>query len=104
VYVLPPTTYSLLYWPPVIYPPTMFDCSLRTNANKIKGIKYEDLAYGALHGFASAGSNNGHNGTSGTAFYQNPEVVIDYSWRAYDIPSSLHLIKLFHLFSVVNDM
>ncbi|TGJ87018.1 hypothetical protein E0Z10_g1728 [Xylaria hypoxylon] len=28
------------------------------------------------------GTNNGHNGTSGAAFYQNEDVVIDFSWRA----------------------
>jgi feruloyl esterase len=36
-----------------------------------------------MSGFASVGSNNGHNGTSGAAFYQNPEVVTDFAWRAY---------------------
>ncbi|KAK5630910.1 hypothetical protein RRF57_006625 [Xylaria bambusicola] len=30
----------------------------------------------------SFGTNNGHNGTSGTAFYENEDVVIDFSWRA----------------------
>ncbi|KAI0416762.1 feruloyl esterase B [Xylaria grammica] len=45
-------------------------------------IKYEDIAYGATNGFASFGTNNGHNGTSGNAFYQNEDVVVDFSWRA----------------------
>jgi feruloyl esterase len=45
-------------------------------------IKYEDIAYGLSHGFATAGTNNGHNGTGGKDFLDNPEIVIDYSWRA----------------------
>jgi feruloyl esterase len=46
------------------------------------GIHYEDMAYTTLNGFASVGSNNGHNGTSGVAFYDNPDVVEDFAWRA----------------------
>ncbi|KAL9118283.1 MAG: hypothetical protein Q9187_005173 [Circinaria calcarea] len=46
------------------------------------GIKYEDLAYATQNGFASYGSNNGHNGTTGVAFYRNPDVVADFAWRS----------------------
>ncbi|KAB8239067.1 Tannase/feruloyl esterase [Aspergillus alliaceus] len=45
-------------------------------------IKYEDLEYGAVNGFAVVGSNNGHNGTAGDSFYQNAEVLRDFAWRA----------------------
>ncbi|KAI1734677.1 feruloyl esterase B [Xylaria scruposa] len=45
-------------------------------------IRYEDLAYGTKRGFASFGTNNGHNGTSGVAFFQNEDTVTDFSWRA----------------------
>lgn len=45
-------------------------------------IQYEDIAYGASFNFATVGANNGHNGTSGEAFYKNPEVVEDFSWRS----------------------
>lgn len=45
-------------------------------------IYYEDIAYGASLGFATVGSNNGHNGTSGKPFYKNPEVVKDFAYRA----------------------
>ncbi|KAF4636645.1 hypothetical protein G7Y89_g1456 [Cudoniella acicularis] len=48
--------------------------------------KYEDLNYGTKYGFATVGSNNGHNGTGGVAFYHNDEVLKDYVWR------SLHTI------------
>lgn len=46
------------------------------------GIQYEDLAYTVQHGFSAVATNNGHNGTSGEAFLNHPEVIIDYSWRA----------------------
>lgn len=46
------------------------------------GIKYEDIAYGAANGFATVGSNNGHNGTAGDAFYKNEDVVEDFAWRS----------------------
>ncbi|KAF2833512.1 tannase-domain-containing protein [Ophiobolus disseminans] len=45
-------------------------------------IKYEDLAYTAFNGFASVGSNNGKNGTSGLPFYNNPEIGLDFAWRS----------------------
>lgn len=46
------------------------------------GIKYEDLSYGALNGFATVGANNGHNGTGGKAFLDHPQTVIDYAYRS----------------------
>ena len=45
-------------------------------------IKYEELAYGAQYGFATAGTNNGHNGSSGVTFLNNPDVVEDYASRS----------------------
>ncbi|PVI06793.1 feruloyl esteras-like protein B [Periconia macrospinosa] len=45
-------------------------------------VSYPDLAYGSSLGFASAGANNGHNGTSGGAFYNNADVVADFAYRA----------------------
>lgn len=45
-------------------------------------ISYGDLAYSASLGFASVGANNGHNGTSGGAFYNNEDVVKDFAWRS----------------------
>ncbi|KAL9592819.1 MAG: hypothetical protein Q9179_006339 [Wetmoreana sp. 5 TL-2023] len=53
------------------------------------GIKYEDLAYGTQHGFASVGSNNGHNGTTVVTMYQNPDVVTDFAWRSADVGKRL---------------
>lgn len=56
---------------------------LSTGNGGISGcIQYEDIAYGTSLGFASVGANNGHNGTSGKAFYQNEDVVIDFAWRS----------------------
>ncbi|KAK2757939.1 hypothetical protein FQN54_004345 [Arachnomyces sp. PD_36] len=45
-------------------------------------IKYEDLAYATSHGFAAMGTNNGHNGTTGITFLDNPDILEDYSYRA----------------------
>lgn len=56
---------------------------LATGNGGIDGcIKYEDVNYGTTNGFATVGSNNGHNGTGGTAFYHNDEVIEDYAWRS----------------------
>ncbi|KAF4617033.1 hypothetical protein G7Y89_g15116 [Cudoniella acicularis] len=46
------------------------------------GISDVDLAYTAGLGFATVGANNGHNGTSGLAFYNNPDVVHDFADRS----------------------
>ncbi|KAJ4292515.1 Feruloyl esterase [Kalmusia sp. IMI 367209] len=45
-------------------------------------IGYDDMAYTSSLGFASVGANNGHNGTSGGAFYNQPEVVADFAYRS----------------------
>ncbi len=41
------------------------------------------------------GTNNGHNGTSGEAFLNNPDIVEDFSYRAYET---------YILFSVKSDL
>ena len=46
------------------------------------GIKYEDLAYGTSNGFATMGTNNGHNGTTGVDFLNNPDIIEDFAYRA----------------------
>lgn len=46
------------------------------------GIKYPDLAYGVSHGFATVGTNNGHDGTSLRALLNNEDTTIDFSHRA----------------------
>ncbi|KAF1976119.1 tannase and feruloyl esterase [Bimuria novae-zelandiae CBS 107.79] len=56
--------------------------TLTTDTDGIDGcIKYEDMAYGVTHGFASVGTNVGHNGTSGVSFLNNEDVVVDFAWR-----------------------
>ncbi|KAF2015164.1 tannase and feruloyl esterase [Aaosphaeria arxii CBS 175.79] len=45
-------------------------------------IGYNDIAYGSSLGFASVGANNGHNGTSGGAFYNNADVLEDFAYRS----------------------
>ncbi|KAL1743536.1 Tannase/feruloyl esterase [Schizophyllum fasciatum] len=45
-------------------------------------IQYSDMDYAASLGFATVGANNGHEGQTGEAFLNNPDVVTDYSWRS----------------------
>jgi feruloyl esterase len=45
-------------------------------------ISYDDIAYGSSLGFASVSANNGHNGTSGGAFYNNADVLEDFAYRS----------------------
>ncbi|PVH95198.1 tannase-domain-containing protein [Periconia macrospinosa] len=45
-------------------------------------IQYEDLDFTTSLGFASVATNNGHDGMSGRFFFQNPEVVEDFVYRA----------------------
>ncbi|TDZ37355.1 putative feruloyl esterase B-2 [Colletotrichum spinosum] len=52
-------------------------------------IKYGDLNYGASQGFATIGTNNGHDGTSGAPFLNNPGVVEDYAYRAVHLEADL---------------
>ncbi|KAF4981027.1 hypothetical protein FZEAL_3079 [Fusarium zealandicum] len=52
-------------------------------------IKYGDLNYGSTHNFATIGTNNGHDGTSGKPFYKNPGVVEDYVYRAVHTEAQL---------------
>jgi feruloyl esterase len=46
------------------------------------GLDYSGLTYTTKHGFAAVGSNNGHNGTTGIAFANNPDVVADFAGRS----------------------
>jgi feruloyl esterase len=56
---------------------------LSTGNGGIAGcIQYADVAYAAGLGFATVGANNGHNGTGGGAFLNNPDVVTDFGWRS----------------------
>ena len=56
---------------------------LSTGNGGVSGcIQYPDLAYTAGLGFATVGANNGHNGTSGQAFYKNLDVVHDFVDRS----------------------
>jgi feruloyl esterase len=40
------------------------------------------MVYGTQLGFATVGSDNGHNGNSAKPFLNNIEVVKDFAWRA----------------------
>ncbi|KAK4119270.1 tannase and feruloyl esterase [Parathielavia appendiculata] len=45
-------------------------------------LSYSDMAYTVELGFATVGANNGHNGTSGAPFLNNPDVVEDFAYRS----------------------
>ena len=45
-------------------------------------IQYEDLDYATSLGFASVGTNNGHEGMTGVAFLDNFGVIEDFAYRA----------------------
>jgi feruloyl esterase len=56
---------------------------LATGNGGIDGcIKYDDINYGSKNGFSAVGSNNGHNGTGGSVFLHNPDVLEDYVYRS----------------------
>ncbi|PVI01103.1 tannase and feruloyl esterase [Periconia macrospinosa] len=54
-------------------------------------IQYETLAYGTSENFISVAANNGHNGTSGISFLNNPDAIIDYAHRS--LHTSVNLTK-----------
>jgi feruloyl esterase len=56
--------------------------STSSRSGVIFEVKYEDINYGTANGFSAVGSNNGHNGTGGSAFFRNDEVIKDYVWRS----------------------
>lgn len=62
-------------------------------------IKYNDINYGARLGFATIGTNNGHNGNSGRAFFNNPGVIEDYVYRSVHIAAAYgkQITKAFYL-------
>ncbi|KAL2280137.1 hypothetical protein FJTKL_12750 [Diaporthe vaccinii] len=67
-----------------IWLPESWNGRLVTTGNGGLGgcIDYSGIAYTAKNGFASVGTNNGHNGTSAIQFLNNTEVVVDFAWRA----------------------
>ncbi|TLS26432.1 hypothetical protein PpBr36_04243 [Pyricularia pennisetigena] len=45
-------------------------------------VQYEDVEWAASLGFAAVATNNGHDGMDGIPFFQKPEVVEDFAFRA----------------------
>ncbi|KAF7349303.1 Carboxylic ester hydrolase [Mycena sanguinolenta] len=48
-------------------------------------IDYPNLDYGSALHFATVGSNNGHDGGSGSPFLGHPEVINDFAFRAIHV-------------------
>lgn len=58
-------------------------CFLSTGNGGLGGcIQYEDIDYGTSLGFATVGTNNGHDGMTRQAFLNNLDVITDYAWCA----------------------
>lgn len=63
---------------------------LSTGNGGISGcIQFEDLGYGASLGFATLGSNGGHDGMTGVPFLDNEDVVADFAWRSLHTTAEL---------------
>lgn len=63
------------------------------------GIQFEDMAYTIGQGFAVVGANNGHDGRSGKAFLNSPEVIADFAYRSY----GSHPLYSLHLSSAITN-
>jgi len=61
-------------------------------------IGYGDMSYGTSLGFAAVGSNNGHDGDNGLSFYNNPESLADFVYRARHLSTvaGKQIIKSFY--------
>ncbi|KAK2026437.1 tannase and feruloyl esterase [Colletotrichum zoysiae] len=68
---------------------TIADCESLAGRLSLPDTAYEDLNYGASHQFATIGTNNGHDGISGSPFYENPGVVEDYVYRSVHLEAQL---------------
>jgi hypothetical protein len=64
----------------------MFCAATRTN--HAAGIDYPTLSYGSSLGFATAGTNVGHDGQTGESL-MNSEVFTDYAWRGIHLEAVL---------------
>lgn len=60
-----------------------------THIRRSSGIKYGNLAYGSSLGFATIGTNNGHDGDTGEFFLNNTEVLADFTNRSIPIAAVL---------------
>ncbi|RFN52957.1 tannase and feruloyl esterase [Fusarium flagelliforme] len=60
--------------------------------------KYDELDYGSSYGFATIGTNNGHDGNHGRPFYNSLGTVEDYSYRAIHLEAVLgkQIVKAFY--------
>ncbi|UKZ53234.1 hypothetical protein TrVGV298_007026 [Trichoderma virens] len=62
---------------------------LSTGNGGLSGCKFIDCDPQGTLGFATVGTNNGHNGTSGLAFLNNPNVIEDYSYRSVHVGAAI---------------
>ncbi|KAJ5765729.1 feruloyl esterase B [Penicillium odoratum] len=61
---------------------------LSTGNNGMSGcVKQDDLSFATKFGFASVGTNAGHDGDTAEYFLGNPEVLADYAYRSVHVGS-----------------
>ena len=64
--------------------PTSFSTTLIT-AGPCQGIDYFNIDYGTSLHFATIGSDNGHDGNTALPFFNHPEVINDFAYRAIHV-------------------
>ncbi|KAF3210006.1 Tannase and feruloyl esterase [Orbilia oligospora] len=62
-------------------------------------IAFDDLNYISSLGFATVGHNNGHDGDTGVPFFNRPEVVKDFAYRALLTATKVGKKAVEHLYS-----
>ncbi|EGX43986.1 hypothetical protein AOL_s00210g147 [Orbilia oligospora ATCC 24927] len=62
-------------------------------------IAFDDLNYISSLGFATVGHNNGHDGDTGVPFFNRPEVVKDFAYRALLTATKVGKKAVKHLYS-----
>jgi len=69
-----------------------------TDPFQFPGVDFDSLQYGTGLGFASIGTNAGHDGQSGEGFLGAPEVLNDFVWRSIHLEAitGKKLIKSFY--------
>ena len=63
----------------------LFFALIITAAPDLQGIDYFNIDYGASLHFATIGSDNGHDGNTGLPFFNHPEVINDFAYRAIHV-------------------
>ncbi|KAF7325061.1 Carboxylic ester hydrolase [Mycena kentingensis (nom. inval.)] len=84
------TSSSSSFYAEAWLPDVWFGRFLGTGNAQLGGcVDYTVMNDGLTNHFAIIGTNNGHDGPTGRPFLNNPEVVIDFAWRAVHLEAVL---------------